>query len=53
MIEDYETRLKSVRALIDAADDQITEGQGIEFSNAQDLTNEVVRRGMEKLNQKS
>lgn len=53
MLEDYETRLRDVRALIDTADEQIAAGQGIEFSNAQDLTNEVVKRGLERLNQES
>ncbi|MBL4801806.1 MAG: type II toxin-antitoxin system ParD family antitoxin [Emcibacter sp.] len=53
MLEDYETRLREVRTLIDAADKQITAGEGIEFSNAQDLTKEIVKRGMDRLNQKN
>ena len=53
MLEDYETRLRDVRALIDAADEQISSGEGIEFANAKDLTDEIVKRGMERLNQES
>ncbi len=53
MLEDYEARLRDVRALIDSADEQIAAGKGVEFSTAQDLTNEVVKRGMEKLSQKN
>ena len=53
MLEDYETRLRDVRALIDAADKEIEARQGVAYSNAQDLTNDVIKRGMERLNQKS
>jgi len=53
MLEDYETRLGNVRASIDAADEEIEKGKGIEFSGSQDLTDEVVRRGMERLNKES
>ena len=53
MLEDYEARLRDVRALIDAANNEIAAGQGVEFSNAQDLTNDVINRSMERLNQKS
>ena len=53
MLEDYETRLQDIRACIDVADEEIKAGKGIEFSSAQDLTDEIVRRGMERLNKES
>lgn len=53
MLEDYETRLRDVRASIDAADEQIAAGKGVKFSTAQDLTTEIVKRGMEKLSQRN
>jgi len=53
MLEDYETRLGEVRGLIDAGDAELATGEGMAFSSARELTDAVVKRGMEKLNQKS
>ena len=52
MLEDYETRLAEVRALVDAADAEIAEGKGIEYASAQDLTDDIMKRGMARLAQK-
>ena len=52
MLEDYETRLAEARAMVDEADAQIAAGQGIEYANGQDLTDEIVKRGMARLAQK-
>ncbi|PKR48460.1 type II toxin-antitoxin system ParD family antitoxin [Thalassospira marina] len=48
MLEDYETRLEDVRRLVDAADEEIAAGKGVEFSTADELTDFVMKRGMEK-----
>ncbi len=53
MLEDYETRLREIRSLIDAGDAELEAGNGIKFTTAQELTNAVIKRGHEKLNQKS
>lgn len=52
MLEDYETRLAEARALVDAADAEIADGKGIEYANAQELTNDIMKRGMARLAQK-
>ena len=48
MLEDYETRLGETRQLVDAADAEIDAGKGIEIASADELTDQVVQRGMEK-----
>ena len=48
MLEDYETRLGETRQLVDAADAEIDAGKGIEIALADELTDQVVQRGMEK-----
>ena len=48
MLEDYETRLGETRQLVDAADAEIDAGKGIEIDSADELTDKVVQRGMEK-----
>jgi len=52
MLEDYETRAAELRASIDAGDDDINAGNVFEYANAEELTNDIVKRGMERLNQK-
>ncbi len=52
MLEDYETRLLELRASIDAGDADIKAGNVFEYANAEELTNDIVKRGMEQLNQK-
>ena len=49
MLEDYETRLAEVRAQIDAADAEIAAGKGIEYAEAQALTDDIIKRGMDRL----
>lgn len=53
LLEDYETRLQEVRSLIDEGDAELAAGKGMVFSTADELTDAVVKRGMEKLNQKN
>ncbi len=53
MLEDYETRLRDVRALIDEGDEQIAQGKYSTYKNAGELSDEIISRGMERLNQES
>lgn len=52
MLEDYETRLGEARALVDAADAEIADGKGIEVATGQEMTDEIVKRGLARLSQK-
>ena len=52
LLEDYETRVAEARVLVDEADAQIAAGKGIEYATGQDLTDEIVKRGMARLAQK-
>lgn len=52
MLEDYETRLAEARALVDVADAEIAAGEGIEYIGGQDITDDIVKRGMARLAQK-
>lgn len=52
MLEDYETRLAEARAIVDVADAEIAAGEGIEYANAHDITDEIVKRGTARLAQK-
>jgi len=52
MLEDYEIRLAEARALVDAADAEIAAGKGIEYADGQDITDDIVKRGMARLSQK-
>ena len=49
LLEDYETRLRDVRRLIDEADAQIAAGEGIEYSDARSLARDVIERGTARL----
>lgn len=51
LLEDYEARLAEARAMVDAADAEIAAGKGIEYTDAQDLTDEIVKRGTARLNE--
>ncbi|NRA86543.1 MAG: type II toxin-antitoxin system ParD family antitoxin [Rhizobiales bacterium] len=53
MLEDYETRLKSLRGLIAAGDADIENNNVFKYENAQELTNDIVKRGLERLNKKN
>ena len=48
LLEDRETRLRELRALLDEAEAEIEAGQGITFADAESLTKEVLRRGRER-----
>ena len=52
MLEDYETRAAELRASIDAGDANIKSGNVFEYANAEELTNDIIKRGMERLSQK-
>jgi len=51
MLEDHETRLAEVRALVDTADAEIAAGNGIDYTSRQDLTDDIVKRGTARLSQ--
>ena len=53
MLEDYETRLQEVRALIDEGDADIAAGNVFEYAGADELTQDIIKQGMEKLNLKN
>ncbi|NRA88833.1 MAG: type II toxin-antitoxin system ParD family antitoxin [Rhizobiales bacterium] len=53
MLEDYETRLESLRGLIAVGDADIENNNLFKYENAQELTNDVVKRGLERLNKKN
>jgi len=52
MLEDYETRLREVRTLVGEADAEIAAGKGVEYGNAQALTDDISKMGMERLARK-
>ena len=52
MLEDYETRTAELRLLIDKGDADIKSGNVFEYADAQELTDDIVKRGMERLPQK-
>jgi antitoxin ParD1/3/4 len=45
MLEDYESRLSHVRALVDEADAQVRDGKGVEFASSAKLADEIAHRG--------
>ncbi|PHS03458.1 MAG: type II toxin-antitoxin system ParD family antitoxin [Blastopirellula sp.] len=49
MLEDYETRVGELRALIAEGNADIKAGNVFEYANAEDLTKDIVKRGMEQL----
>jgi antitoxin ParD1/3/4 len=50
MLEDYETRLSEVRALVDEADASLAAGNGIEFASANEIAEAVIARGAKRSN---
>jgi len=46
MLEDYESQLSSVRALVDKGDNEIAAGKGVEYASIEDLSNAVIKQGM-------
>lgn len=52
MLEDYETRLGQLREAIAAGDEDIAAGNVFEYATADDLTKDIVKQGMERLQQK-
>ena len=53
MLEDYETRLAEARALVDEGDADVTAGNVFEYDRAEDLTDDIIKRGMKALGGKS
>ena len=51
MLEDYETRMKKLRGLIDEGDSAIAAGRVKTFASAGKLTDEIVNRGKKRLKQ--
>lgn len=51
MLEDYEIRMKELRALIDEGDAAISAGQVKTYVNAEKLTADIVKRGKKRLKQ--
>jgi antitoxin ParD1/3/4 len=52
MLEDYETRMGELRALIDEGDAAIAAGKVKAYADPEELTAHIVKRGKEQLNQK-
>jgi antitoxin ParD1/3/4 len=52
MLEDYETRMGELRALIDEGDVAIAAGKVKTYAEPEELTAYIVKRGKERLNQK-
>lgn len=53
MLEDYETRLAEARALVDEGDADATAGNIFEYDRAEDLTDDIIKRGMKAFSAKS
>jgi antitoxin ParD1/3/4 len=51
MLEDYETRMKELRALVDEGDTAITAGKVTTYAGPEDLTAQIVKRGKAQLHQ--
>lgn len=52
MLEDYEIRIAELGAAIAKGDADIEAGNVFEYANVEDMTNEIVKRGLEQLSQK-
>lgn len=48
MLQDYETRMRELRLLIDEADASITAGKGKSYRNPDEWIESIVKRGREK-----
>jgi antitoxin ParD1/3/4 len=51
MLEDYETRMKELRALVDAGDTAIAAGKVHTYAGPEALTAQIVKRGKAQLHQ--
>jgi antitoxin ParD1/3/4 len=51
MLEDYETRMKELRALVDEGDTAIAAGKVTTYAGPEDLTAKIVKRGKAQLHQ--
>jgi antitoxin ParD1/3/4 len=51
MLEDYETRMKELRALVDEGDAAIADGNVNTYAGPEDLTAKIVKRGKAQLHQ--
>ena len=51
MLEDYETRMKELRALVDAGDRAIAAGKVNTYAGPEDLMAKIVKRGKAQLHQ--
>lgn len=51
MLEDYETRMRELRALVDEGDDAVAAGHVTTYDRPEALTADIVKRGKKKLHQ--
>ncbi len=51
MLEDYETRMKELRAQIDEGDRAVAAGDVTAYDSPESLTADIVKRGKEQLGQ--
>ena len=51
MLEDYETRMKELRGLIDEGDSAVAAGRVKTYASAENLTADIVKRGKKRLKQ--
>jgi len=45
MLEDYETRLRDLRALVAEGDAELAAGEGVEYATVGDLAGDVIEEG--------
>ncbi len=51
MLEDYETRMRELRLLVDQGDDAVAAGNVTTYASPEALTADIVKRGKKKLHQ--
>jgi hypothetical protein len=51
MLEDYETRMKELRALVDEGDAAIAAGNVHTYAGPEDLTTQIIKRGKAQFHQ--
>ncbi|ETX04614.1 type II toxin-antitoxin system ParD family antitoxin [Candidatus Entotheonella palauensis] len=51
MLEDYETRMKELRMLVDQGDEAVADGKVMTYASPEALTEDIVKRGKKKLKQ--
>jgi antitoxin ParD1/3/4 len=53
LLEDHEIEMRQVRDAIGKADAEIARGEGVSYASARELSDDIVKRGMDRLARKS